>query len=104
MADDDSVPAQTGGSEAAVPSTAAEPINIDPDTVVADVEADTPTSSRVRNRACTSNVWNDFDKIYKVVEGVRVRCHASAKFTSVFCLLNHLVALIILIIIEMHAN
>jgi hypothetical protein len=49
MADDDSVPAQTGGSEAAVPSTAAEPINIDPDTVVADAEADTPTSSRVRN-------------------------------------------------------
>jgi hypothetical protein len=49
-------------------------------------------------------VVNDFDKIYKAVEGVRVRCHASAKFTSVFCLLNHLVALIILIIIEMHAN
>jgi hypothetical protein len=36
MADDDTVPGQTGGSEAAVPST--EPINIDPDTAVADAE------------------------------------------------------------------
>jgi hypothetical protein len=32
MADDDIVPAQTGGSEAAIPST--EPINIDPDPTV----------------------------------------------------------------------
>jgi hypothetical protein len=72
MGDGDTVAGQTGGSEAAVPST--EPINIDPDTVVADVEeTDTPTSSRVRNRACTSDVWNDFDKIYKVVDGVRVK-------------------------------
>jgi hypothetical protein len=101
MADDDTVlvPAQTGGSEAAVPST--EPINIDPDPTVEEAGGtDTPTSSRVRNRASTSDVWNDFDKIYKVVDGVRL----SAKFASVFCLLNQLVALAILIAIEMHAN
>jgi hypothetical protein len=62
MADDDTVASQTCGSEAVVPST--EPINIDPDTVVADAkEEDTPTSSRVRNRASTFDVWNDFDKI-----------------------------------------
>jgi hypothetical protein len=79
MADNDTVPAQTGGSEAVVPSTEPEPINIDPNTVVADAEADTPTSSRVRNRASTSDVWNDFDKIYKVVDGVRVRCQAKCK-------------------------
>jgi hypothetical protein len=77
MANDDTVPAQTSASEAVVPST--EPINIDPNTVVADAEADTPTSSRVRNRASTSDVWNDFDKIYKVVDGVRVRCQAKCK-------------------------
>jgi hypothetical protein len=66
MGDSDTVAGQTGGSEVAVPST--EPINIDPDTAVADVEeTDTPTSSRVRNRAC------NLDKIYKVVDGVRVR-------------------------------
>jgi hypothetical protein len=73
MAEDDTVADQTGGNEAAVPST--EPINIGPDPAVAEAEeTDTPTSSRVRNRACTSDVWNDFDKIYKVVDDVRVRC------------------------------
>jgi hypothetical protein len=78
MADDDTMAGQTGGSEAVVPST--EPINIDPDIAVADAEeADTPTSSRVRNRASTSDVWNDFDKIYKVVDGVRVRSQAKCK-------------------------
>jgi hypothetical protein len=35
MADDDTVPAQTGGGEAAVTST--EPINIDPDPTVEEV-------------------------------------------------------------------
>jgi hypothetical protein len=101
MVDDDTLAGQTGGSEATVPST--EPINVDPDLVEAE-ETDTPTSSRVRNRASRSDVRNDFDKIYKVVDGVRVRCQVSAKFASVFCLLNHLVALVILIVIELHAN
>jgi hypothetical protein len=78
MVDGDTVAAQNGGSEAVVPST--EPINIDPDPTVEEAEGtDTPTSSRVRNRACTSDVWNDFDKIYKVVDGVRVRCQAKCK-------------------------
>jgi hypothetical protein len=76
MADDDTLAGQTGGSEAAVPSM--EPINIDPDPIEAE-ETDKPTSSRVRNRASTSDVWNDFDKIYKVVDGVRVRCQAKCK-------------------------
>jgi hypothetical protein len=78
MADDDTVAGQTGGSEAVVPSI--EPINIDHDTAMADAkEAGTPTSSRVKNRASTFDVWNDFDKIYKVVDGVRVRCQAKCK-------------------------
>jgi hypothetical protein len=56
MAIEDIVAGQTCGNEVVVPST--EPINIDPDTDVADAEeADTPTSSRVRNRASTSDVW-----------------------------------------------
>jgi hypothetical protein len=78
MANDNTVAGQISGSEAVVPST--EPINIDPDPDVVDAgETNTPTSSRVRNRASTSDVWNDFDKIYKVVDGVRVRCQAKCK-------------------------
>ena len=78
MANDNTVAGQTGGSEAAVPST--EPNNIDPNPTVEEAEGtDTPTSSLVRNRAYTYHVWNDFDKIYKVVDGVRVRCQAKSK-------------------------
>jgi hypothetical protein len=63
---------------AEVPST--ELINLDPNIVVAESEGTrTPTSARARNRASTSDVWNDFDKIYKVIDGVRVRCQAKCK-------------------------
>lgn len=66
-----------------VPST--EPISLDP--YASDVEAEgttqstgTPTSTRVRTRASTSDMWNDFDKIYKVIDRcVRVRCQAKCK-------------------------
>jgi hypothetical protein len=61
VADDDTVAGQIGGSEVAIPST--DPIIIDSDPDVAEVEeTDTHTSSRVRNRASTSDMWNDFDK------------------------------------------
>jgi hypothetical protein len=65
-----------------VPST--EPISLDP--YASDVEAEgttqstgTPTSTRVRTRASTYDMWNDFDKIYKVIDGVRVRCQAKGQ-------------------------
>ena len=79
MADDDivPVPAQTGGSEAAVPST--EPINIDPDPTVEQAGGtDSPTSSRVRNRASTSDVW----KLYFLPENLIDRYLTAPTFNS----------------------
>jgi hypothetical protein len=67
MANDDTMVGarHTSGSE--VPSS--EPINLDPDVDETKAEGttqltDTPTSALVRNRASTSDVWNDFYKIY----------------------------------------
>jgi hypothetical protein len=88
MVDDNTVArgvGHTGGTAAEVPSF--ELINLDPDTVVAKAEGrHTPTSARLRNRASTSDVWNDFDKIYKFVDGVRVWCQAKCKFCK--CVLS----------------
>ncbi|KAG2536922.1 hypothetical protein PVAP13_9NG234446, partial [Panicum virgatum] len=36
----------------------------------------TATATGKRNRPCTSNVWDEYEKIYKVVDGKRIRFQA----------------------------
>ena len=42
-------------------------------------DADTLTIGHKRKHSCTSDVWNDFDKVYKVVDGKNIRFQAVCK-------------------------
>ena len=54
------------------------PINlaVDGDGDVVGAEPDSESIGTKRNRSCTSDIWVDYEKIYKVVNGKKVRFQA----------------------------